>query len=135
MFSRVTIIFITVVLLTAAASTAIAADKKLTVGEAAVLLQQLGPDVEVISVGPAPVEGLWEVVVKFRGYNKIIYMDSAGKHIIEGSIINLAAKVNLTKLKLDEINVVDFSRIPLGDALVMGKKEARHRVVVFDDPD
>ncbi|MEF9427203.1 MAG: hypothetical protein L0956_08555 [Candidatus Mariimomonas ferrooxydans] len=77
------------------------------------------PDVKVLSVWPAPVEGLWEVVMESGGKKSILYIDSAKKNILSGYIINIATKTNLTKKKFDEINKIDTSLIPLGDALVM----------------
>jgi thiol:disulfide interchange protein DsbC len=99
------------------------------------VLKRVLPDVKVISIEKAVVAGLWEVVIQSRGQNGIVYLDKDAKHIIFGSIVESATQTNLTKLKFDEINKVDFSSIPLDDAIVMGNKNAKHKVVVFDDPD
>ena len=43
---------------------------------------------------------------------------------------------NVTKSRFDEINKIDFSAIPLGDAIVMGPKgPGTHSVLVFTDVD
>jgi thiol:disulfide interchange protein DsbC len=34
-----------------------------------------------------------------------------------------------------ELNKVDVSKIPLEDAIVVGKPDAKHKVIVFDDPE
>jgi thiol:disulfide interchange protein DsbC len=103
--------------------------------EARKVLSVIAPDIKIISVEPSAVEGLWEVVVVTRGKNGVLYLDSARKNIISGSIIDINSRQNLTQIKFDEINKVDFSMIPLDDALVMGDPKAKHKVVVFDDPD
>jgi len=36
---------------------------------------------------------------------------------------------------LSEINRTDVSRIPLKNALVIGNAKAKHKVIVFDDPE
>ena len=99
------------------------------------MLVRILPDVKVISVEKAAVEGLWEVVIQSRGQNGIVYLDEGGKHVIFGSIVESATQTNITKQKFDEINKIDFSLIPLDDAIIMGNKNAKHKVVVFDDPD
>lgn len=109
--------------------------QELTVDEAGEVLKSLDPNLIVLSVERAPVEGLWEVIVEGGGRKSIVYLDSARKKIVIGSILDLATRVNLTKNKFDEINKVDFSAIPLDDALVMGDPSAKHKIIVFDDPD
>jgi thiol:disulfide interchange protein DsbC len=106
-----------------------------TVEEATKALQGIAPGVKVLSVQKAAVEGLWEVVVEMKGRKSIIYIDEQRKNIILGSIIDLQTRRNITKEKYDEINRIDISQIPLDDALIMGNPKAKHRVIVFDDPD
>lgn len=103
--------------------------------EAKKVLQIIIPDVQVHSVAPAPIKGLWEVIIETRGRKNIVYLDDARRNLVSGSVIDILTRSNLTKAKFDEINKVDFSSIPLDDALVMGDPKAKHKVVVFDDPD
>jgi len=99
-------------------------------------LKVIMPDVKILSVEPAPVDGLWEVALESRGQKGIAYIDFAGKNVIfGGNIINLATKTNLTKKKFDEINKIDISLIPLDNSIVVGNSMAKHKVIVFDDPD
>lgn len=99
------------------------------------ILKVIMPDVKVLYVEPAPIEGFWETAFESRGEKGIAYLDSAGKNVIMGSIINVATRTNLTKKKFDEINKIDVSMIPLDNTIVMGNSMAKHRVIVFDDPD
>lgn len=99
------------------------------------ILKVVMPDVKVLSVERAAVEGLWEVALESRGEKGIAYIDAAGKNVIFGNIVNLATKTNVTKKKFDEINKIDVSLIPLDNSIVMGNSMAKHRVIVFDDPD
>ena len=93
------------------------------------------PDVKVVEARPSQVEGLTEVVIESRGQKGILYLDSSMKHIVSGSIIDLNTKVNFTQERFNEINKVDVATIPLDDALVLGDKNAKYRVIVFDDPE
>ena len=107
----------------------------LSIDEALILLKDLDPNVKVMAVKPGPVEGLWEVDIESAGKKLAVYVDNSKKYLISGSIIDIKEKKNLTQDRISEINKVDVSQIPLGDALVMGDKEAKYRVIVFDDPE
>ena len=93
------------------------------------------PDAKVLEIRPGPVKGLWEVAVETEGKKMIAYVDFSKQKMIFGNVIQVKTRTNLTKERFDSINRIDISRIPLGDALVMGDKNAKYKVVVFDDPD
>lgn len=107
--------------------------------EAATIFKNLNPGIETLDVQLAPVRGLWQVPVKFNGKILILYLDFSKKHIISGSVIDAKTKQDITSAEAQRLslkyNKVDVSKIPLKDALVMGDKNAKYRVIVFDDPD
>jgi thiol:disulfide interchange protein DsbC len=109
--------------------------KELDEKKAEMVLKPLNPNIRVLSVKPTRLEGLFEVVTQNGNKKGIIYLDFNGEVVFVGSIVEVATKINLTQRRFDEINKVDFSSIPLEDALVMGDAAAKHKVVVFDDPD
>ena len=99
------------------------------------VLKDLAPDVNVLSVEKSPVEGLWEVIASSGGNKAVLYLDSARKYLVQGAIVNLTTKVNLTQEKLDDINKVDVSKVPLEGSLIVGDPKAKNRIFVFTDPD
>ncbi len=103
--------------------------------DALAALKELAPDIKILEVRPGPVAGLWEVDVESGGKKGILYLDSSKKYMVQGAIVDLKSKSNLTQERFNEINKVDVSQIPLDDAIVMGDKNAKHRVIVFDDPE
>ncbi len=107
----------------------------LTADDAGRALKSLDPDIKILSINPAPIVGLWEVVIEAKGQKSIVYLDSEHKKVFLGSIVDVASRTNLTKKRFDEINKIDIALIPLDDALVMGDPKAKHTVIVFDDPD
>jgi len=107
----------------------------LSVDEALTLLKNLDPNIKVTAVKPSPIGGLWEVDIEAGGKKGLVYLDATKKYLISGAIIAIQEKKNLTQERLDEINKVDVSQIPLDDAVVIGDKEAKYRVIVFDDPE
>ena len=108
---------------------------KMTNDEATNLLKETIPDAKVIEVRAASVKGLWEIAIEKNGQKGIIYADFSRHFIISGGMFDLKTKANLTQERLGELTKVDVSQIPLDDALVMGKKDAKYRVIVFSDPD
>ncbi len=99
------------------------------------LLSNFVPDVKVLGVKPGPITGVWEVTLDTAGKKGLIYIDFSKKYLISGSFIDAKTKQNITKERFDSLNKVDVSEIPLGDALLLGKKDAKIKVIVFDDPD
>jgi len=103
--------------------------------EAEILLKDLAPDLKVLEVRPGPVKGLWEIAVQSGERKGLIYLDSSKKYFFQGAIVDLKTKANLTQERMGELTKVDTSTIPLVDTLVMGDKEAKHKIIVFTDPD
>lgn len=107
----------------------------LSVEEAGDLLKGVIPDARLTGVRMAPASGLWEVTLKSREGQGIVYIDFARQNVIVGQIFSIKSKRNLTQERFVQISKVDFSAIPLHNAIVMGNPDAPHRIVVFDDPD
>lgn len=95
----------------------------------------LGGNVDnVLSVGTSPVGGLWEVAVEKAGQRWPLYIDFSKEHVIAGQIIQLSTKKNLTGSRMLSMNRIDVSQIPLAGSIIVGNKDAKRRIVVFDDP-
>lgn len=95
----------------------------------------LGSTVDnVTSVRPSPVNGLWEVDVENAGKRFPLYIDFSKEYVISGQILQMSTKKNLTGSRILSLNRVDVSQIPLAGAIVVGRKDAKRRIIVFDDP-
>lgn len=81
-------------------------------------------------VRPAAMPGLWEI----RAGNEIRYTDASGSFLIEGELIDLKSRRNLTEDRLAKINQIDFASLPLKDALVWKSGKGTRRIAVFADP-
>jgi thiol:disulfide interchange protein DsbC len=103
--------------------------------EAASLLKSFDQNIKVLGVGVGSVKYLFEVSVESNGKKGVVYIDFPQKHLFTGSLYQINGKRNLTQESLSEINKVNVSEIPLGDAIVIGEKNAKYRVIVFDDPE
>lgn len=91
----------------------------------------------VLNVEESPVRGLWVVDIAKGGKKIPIYIDYSKKFVLSAQVLRLSTKEDITAERMRKLNEVkaDFSRIPLDDALVVGKPSARRKVVVFSDPD
>ena len=74
--------------------------------------------------------GLYEI----KAGRQLFYVDAAGDYLIEGNLIDTKAQRNLTEERMEEINKVDFSSLPLKDAVVWKSGNGRRKMVVFADP-
>lgn len=108
--------------------------------EASTLLKDMIPNLKVLDVFTSPVKGFWEVDLEANNRKGLVYVDFSKKYLISGAIISIKEKKNLSQERSEELTKVvlsrdDVAKIPLDDAVVMGDKAARHKVIVFDDPD
>ena len=105
---------------------------KLTREEAAATL---GPAVDnVIGVLPGPFPGVWEVDVRKGGKTYPVYVDYSRKYLFSGQYFRISSMENLTAARYGDLNRVDVSAIPLADAIVVGNKSAKKRIIVLTDP-
>lgn len=110
-------------------------EKMPTKDEAAEILKELAPDLKILEVKESPIKGLWEIDVQSGDRKGLLYLDYSRKYFMQGAIFDLKTKTNLTQERMSELNKVDISTIPLDDALLMGKKDAKFKVIAFSDPD
>lgn len=83
----------------------------------------------------AEIPGMWLVEVE-KGPNKIpVYVDFSKKYVLSGSVIRLTDKGDVTQERFARMNKIDPKRIPLDDALLLGRKDAKIKVTVFTDPE
>ena len=103
--------------------------------EAQAILKTFGQNIKVLNVRPGPVKYLWEVDVETNGKKGLVYIDLPKKSLFSGTLIAIQEKKNFTQDRLSELNKVNVAQIPLQDALILGDRNAKHRFIVFDDPD
>ena len=95
------------------------------------------PQARVLSIRNSPISGLWEVAVENKGQRFVVYVDSSKRYVTPGPFIDYAIHKDVTKERNDELNRgrrIDLSKVPLQDALIVGKADAQLKVVVFTDP-
>ena len=78
---------------------------------------------------------LREYVIEKNGRKMIVYETRDGKYLIIGAILDAKSGKNLTKERYKEINKVDFSKIPLDEALHLKFGKGGKKLVMVSDPD
>jgi thiol:disulfide interchange protein DsbC len=91
---------------------------------------RLGEDVKVDSVTKTPYAGLYEV----RIGGDILYTDAKGEYLFIGRVVDAKTMTDYTKARLDEINKIKFSDLPLDSAVKMVKGNGKRVIAVFEDP-
>lgn len=95
-------------------------------------------DAKVRDIKMSPVKGLWEVSVDNQGKNGLVYVDFSKKYVVQGPIVEVATGVDKTREQyqvMQDRKKIDVSQISLKNALVLGDRKAKKRVIVFTDPD
>lgn len=100
--------------------------------EAQDLLKNLGGEIK--NVEQAEMPGLWLVEIEKDGKIYPLYIDYSKSFMVAGNIVRIADRQDLTRQRFLERNPVDVSRIPLEDALLVGRADARTKIIVFTDP-
>lgn len=94
------------------------------------LTQRLGEGTQIETVIKTPYNGLYEVKVG----NEIIYSDAEGKFVFIGRILDTETSKDITQARLDEINRIKFSDLPLDVAIKSVKGNGKRVIAVFEDP-
>jgi thiol:disulfide interchange protein DsbC len=94
-------------------------------------LKERYPQVPIVDIFPSTIPGLWEI---FTG-DSIAYADTAGEHLLVGQMMATATKKNLTAARVDELNRIDVSKIPVDRTIQYKKGNGSRKLYVFSDPD
>jgi thiol:disulfide interchange protein DsbC len=91
---------------------------------------KLGNGARIESVKKAAYPGLYEVQVD----SDIFYTDEKMHYLFVGNIIDLNTHKNLTKARLESLNTIQFSDLPLELAFKQVKGDGKRVIAVFEDP-
>lgn len=94
-------------------------------------LQQAFPQRTIKSISKTPASGVLEAVIDGR----IFYVSEDGRYVFGGPLIDASTNENLTQARLDQINAIPFSSLPLIDAIKRVKGDGSRKIAIFEDPD
>ncbi|MDL2337821.1 MAG: DsbC family protein [Pseudomonadota bacterium] len=85
---------------------------------------------KVDEVTKSPIAGLFEV----RIGTDIYYTDENGNYLLEGQLLDTKTRANLTEERISKLTAIDFSSLPLKDAIVWKQGDGSRKLAVFADP-
>lgn len=94
-------------------------------------LQGIYPSTNFGDVHQSAIEGLFEVEM---GKN-IGYTNAEGRYFLFGHIFDMQTQHDLTQQRLDALNTVNFSELPLNDAIKTVQGDGSRILAIFSDPE
>jgi len=91
------------------------------------------PESSILTLNLSDVPGLWEVEILAQGKTIPIFVDFSKKYVIQGRVFPVKAPAEPKKDSAPK--VIEVSKIPLDDALLLGRADAERKIIVFDDPE
>lgn len=85
---------------------------------------------QIDEVRKAAMPGLWEVRQGFDLY----YTDEQGNFLIQGNLIDVKNRRNLTEERVDKLTAVDFDKLPVQDAIKIVRGNGKRKLAIFEDP-
>jgi len=87
--------------------------------------------VQIEEVRKTPIPGLYEVRVNG---SELFYVDEQGDYLMQGEMIDVKARRNLTQERVDKLNEVAFDKLPVQDAFKIVRGNGKRKLAVFEDP-
>lgn len=95
-------------------------------------LEAAYPKMHIDNISKTPYGGLYEVFVG----GQIIYTDEAASFLlVEGKLVDIKAKRDVTSERMQDLTKIDFSSLPMEQAIKVVKGNGSRKLVVFSDPD
>jgi thiol:disulfide interchange protein DsbC len=82
-------------------------------------------------VRKTPIPGLYEV--RNNGF-EIYYTDEQGNYLLQGNLLDVQARRNLTEERVEKLTAVSFDKLPMQDAFKIVRGNGKRRLAVFEDP-
>ena len=92
-----------------------------------VLLPGLQPD----EIRSTPIANLYEVTFGTR----LVYLTSDGRYLIQGKLIDLETRAEITEARLGELKVAALDKIDESQMVIYGPDDAKYQITVFTDID
>lgn len=86
--------------------------------------------ISVDEVSATPFSGILEL----RLGSDVLYTNAGVEFILQGSLVDVATRTDLTAERVEELNRVDFSSLPLDKAIKQVKGDGSQQLVIFEDP-
>ena len=86
---------------------------------------------QIEEITKSPMPGIYEV--RLSG-TQIFYTDADGSYMIQGTLLDVKARKNLTEERIEKLSAIDFSKLPIKDAFKIVRGNGKRQLAVFEDP-
>ena len=94
-------------------------------------LKGMVPDMSQVVINETPVDGLLEV----RIGGDVVYITSDGQHLLQGRLVDLDSRTDLTDIAKTEIRMEKLTALDSDSFIRFGPDDAEYQILVFTDPD
>jgi thiol:disulfide interchange protein DsbC len=95
------------------------------------LAERLPALAKIDEISKTPLTGIFEIRVNG---SDIYYTDAEGNYLIQGALIDLKQKRNLTEERIDKLSAIDFDALPLKNAFTQVRGNGKRKLAIFADP-
>jgi thiol:disulfide interchange protein DsbC len=85
---------------------------------------------KIDEISKTPMNGLYEL----RMGNDVMYSDAEGLFLIQGTLIDVKQRRNLTEERMEKLSAIPFDQLPLKNAFTQVRGNGKRKLVVFADP-
>ena len=93
-------------------------------------IRQALSNLDIKNINTTPIPDLYEI----QAGDQIYYTGKSGQYLLNGHMFDTATRTDLTAARLAEITRIDWSKLPLDNAIVSGPEDGL-KMAVFTDPD
>jgi thiol:disulfide interchange protein DsbC len=85
---------------------------------------------KIDEVSKTPMNGLFEI----RMGNDVMYSDAEGNFLLQGALIDVKQKRNLTEERMEKLSAIPFDQLPQKSAFTQVRGNGKRKLAVFADP-
>ncbi len=85
---------------------------------------------KIDEISKTPMNGLYEI----RMGNDVMYSDAEGHFLIQGALIDVRQKRNLTEERMEKLSSIPFDQLPKKTAFTQVRGNGKRKLAVFADP-
>ena len=94
------------------------------------LTERLSNLPKIDEISKTPMSGLYEI----RMGNDVMYSDAEGNFLIQGALIDVKQKRNLTEERMEKLSSIPFDQLPPKTAFTQVRGNGKRKLAVFADP-
>jgi thiol:disulfide interchange protein DsbC len=92
-------------------------------------LRSINPQVEIESIGPAPLAGFQQAIVG----GQVLYVSNDGKYLMQGTLYDVGGRRDAGEDALKKLRRELVASVPASDRIVFAPKDPKYTVTVFTD--